>query len=96
MATIFRVGNAALRSSFKSARFPATSMASSSLRHYSSTKTQVSFTTSSMRYSDPLTFPQTLKETFAQKIPGEIEKIKKLRKLVDNVERPPNNVNKSL
>lgn len=47
-----------------------------------------------MRYSDPLTSPQTLKETFAQKIPGEIEKIKKLRKFVDNVERLPNGVNK--
>lgn len=42
-----------------------------------------------MRYPDPLTLPQTLKETFAQKIPGEIEKIKKLRKFVDNVGRPP-------
>lgn len=46
-----------------------------------------------MRYPDSLTFPQTLKETFAQKIPGEIEKIKKLRKFVDNIEKPPNGVN---
>lgn len=51
---------------------------------------------SSMPYSDPLTFPQSLKEAFAQKIPGEIEKIKKLRKFVDTLEDPPNSVNKLL
>lgn len=41
-----------------------------------------------MRYYDPLTSPQTLKETFAQKIPGEIEKIKKLRKFVIMLKDP--------
>ena len=90
MATALRFSSAALRPAVKSGMTPARAIALNGLRNrnYSSGKTQVS-SVSIERLGGRADFPlhQSLKETFAEKLPGEIEKIKKLRK---SVQQGPN------
>ena len=75
-----RLSCAALRPILSAAKSPTRALAFNGLRYYSSSKTKVSF---KLIFRDgwALTYhSQSLKDTFADKLPGEIEKIKKLRK----------------
>ena len=83
MATALRFSNAALRPALTSIQSPTRSIVFNSLRCYSTSKAKVNSVRCSLFAvsSEVADYNvQTLKDTFADNLPGEIEKIKKLRK----------------
>ena len=79
MASPLRLGS--LRSSL-AAKPVLQSAAYNGVRCYSSVKAKVGFSRPRLLLicRSLTAFPQSLKETFADKLPGEIEKVKKLKK----------------